>query len=278
MGFDWLKNILYGFFYGMTAILPVSSRAHSILLMELFGKKSDSNLMLLLIHLAILVALYYICQTMIVRVSRALSLARIPKKKRKRPLDTKSLMDFRLLRTMLIPVILGYLLYDKVSVLGEKLLWVSILLFVNGVILYVPQFLPGSNKDSRSLSRVDGLLMGLGGALSVLPGISAIGASVSIGSVCGVDRKYALNLALVMSIVISGCLVVFDILRIISEGIGEISFVGVIVNVISAAAAFGGTLLGVKIIRSLVESTSFSVFSFYCWGLALFAFFLNLVA
>ena len=278
MGFDWLKSILYGFFYGMTAILPVSSRAHSILLLKLFGNKDDGYLLQLMIHLCILAALYYTCQSMIVRVSRALRLARIPKKKRKRPLDTKSLMDFRLLRTMIIPVILGYLLYDRVLVLGDKLIWIAGLLFLNGVILYVPQFLPGSNKDSRSLSRVDGLLMGLGGALSILPGISAIGASVSIGSVCGVDRKYALNISLVMSSVISVCLVVFDITRIISGGIGQISFGSLIVNVISAAAAFGGTLLGIKIIRSLVENSGLSLFSFYCWGLSLFSFILNLVA
>ena len=278
MGFDWLKSVLYGFFYGMTTILPVSSRAHSILLLKLFGGRDDGNLMLLFVHLCILAALYYSCQTMIVRVSRALSLARIPKKRRKRPLDTKSLMDFRLLRTMLIPVILGYLLYDTVSALEDKLIWVSCLLFLNGVILYIPQFLPTSNKDSRSLSRVDGLLMGLGGALSILPGISAIGASVSIASVCGVDRKYALNISLVMSIVITACLVVFDFLRILSEGLGYISFGSVLVNVISAAAAFGGALLGIKIMRTMAENVGFSLFSFYCWGLALFAFILNLVA
>ena len=101
---------------------------------------------------------------------------------------------------------------------------------------------------------------------------------VSLGSVCGVDRNYALNISLVMSIVISVCLVVFDITRIISGGIGQISFGSLIVNVISAAAAFGGTLLGIKIIRSLVENSGLSLFSFYCWGLSLFAFILNLVA
>ena len=73
-------------------------------------------------------------------------------------------------------------------------------LFFNGIILYIPQFLPTGNRDSRTLSRVEGLLMGLGGAASILPGISAVGTAMSIGSVCGVERKYGLNMVLIMHI------------------------------------------------------------------------------
>lgn len=78
-------------------------------------------------------------------------------------------MDFSLLRTMLIPVILGFFLNRYVEPLKEKLIWIAVLLFLNGIILYIPQFFPTSNRDSRMLSRVEGLLVGLGGALGILP-------------------------------------------------------------------------------------------------------------
>lgn len=128
------------------------------------------------------------------------------------------------------------------------------------------------------MSRVDGLLIGLGGALSVLPGISGIGAMVSIGSVCGVDKKYALENAMVVGIVISACTVVCDALRIISGGLEGLTFSIVLAYLCAALASFFGGLLGVKLLRSIVEEHGFSVFAFYCWGLALFTFFLSLVA
>lgn len=278
MNLNWIQSVVFGFFSGLTEILPVSARAHSLLLLKIFGQSRSEDLSQLLIHLSILAALYYSSLTSIVRVARAVNLARIPKRKRKRPLDTKSLMDFKLWRTMLLPVILGYLIYNRVAVLEKKLLIVSILLFLNGVILYIPQFLPGCNKDSRNLSRVDGLLMGLGGAASVLPGISGIGTAVSIGSVRGVERSYALNLAVLMAMVMTAFLAVYDVMGIVSSGIGGISFGIIVKYILSSVAAFCGAFLGIRIMRVLAAEVGFVFFSYYCWGVALFAFILNLMA
>ena len=248
------------------------------MLLKIFGAEYNSQLFYLLVHLAILAAVYISCQTQIVRYLRARSISRIPKKKRKRPLDTRSLMDFRMLRTMVIPVILAFIFYNRCQGIGQKAVWLSVLLFLNGVILYIPQFLPGSNKDSRTLTRLEGLLMGLGGAASVLPGISGVGASLSIGSVCGVERTYALNMTLLMEIVVLVGLIVYDIIGMISVGLGTLSFLILIKYLLSAAAAFAGAYLGIRILRALADEAGFSVFAYYCWGAALFAFILNLLA
>ena len=278
MELNWLESIIFGLLSGLGEILPVSARAHGILLLKIFGAEDNSQLFYLLVHLAILAAVYISCQTQIVRYLRARRISRIPKKKRKRPLDTRSLMDFRMLRTMVIPVILAFIFYNRCQGIGQKAVWLSVLLFLNGVILYIPQFLPGSNKDSRTLTRLEGLLMGLGGAASVLPGISGVGASLSIGSVCGVERTYALNMTLLMEIVVLVGLIVYDIIGIISVGLGTLSFLILIKYLLSAAAAFAGAYLGIRILRALADEAGFSVFAYYCWGAALFAFILNLLA
>ncbi|MBQ8834583.1 MAG: undecaprenyl-diphosphate phosphatase [Oscillospiraceae bacterium] len=259
-------------------MLPVSAQAHRLLMMKLFGVAGEPALLRLLVHVASLAAVYFACQTHIVKLMRAKSLSRVPKKKRRRPLDTKSLMDMSLWKTMLVPVILSFFFYEKARSLGSSLILVACFLFVNGLILYIPQFLPGSNKDSRSLSRVEGILMGLGGGLSVLPGMSAMGVSVSVGSVCGVERGYAVNMSLLMSLGIHVGLIVFDIMALISGGIGGLTLMGVLQCIVSAAAAFGGVTLGVKLMRSLAQNGGFALFGYYCWGLALFTFILNLMA
>lgn len=275
MDLSWYESILYGLISGLTEFLPVSAQAHKLLLLKFFGLKSEPGLLRLLVHLSMLGALYYQCQPQIVKILRARSLSRIPKRRRKRPLDTKSLMDFSLWKTMLIPIIVGFLFYGKASSLHSSLSLMAIFLFINGIILYVPQFLPGSNKDSRSLSRVEGLLMGLGGAATVLPGISGIGTAVSVGSVCGVERSYCLNMALLMHLGVIVGLIVYDI---IGFSLGVLSFGVIISYILAAAAAFLGTSLGIKIMRRMAVNNGYASFAYYCWGVALFTFILNLMA
>ena len=278
MALSWLESIIFGFISGLTEILPISAQAHRLLLLKFFGIASEPALLRLLIHVASLGAVYFACQTHLVKLMRARNLARVPKRKRRRPLDTKSLMDLSLWKTMLIPVIIGFFFYQKTQGLGSSLILVACFLFVNGLILYIPQFLPGSNKDSRSLSRVEGLLMGLGGALSVVPGMSGIGAAISVGSVCGVDRSYALNMSLLMSLGIHIGMIVFDIMAIVSGGLGGVSAISIVQYIVASAAAFGGVALGIKMMRSLAQNGGFALFGYYCWGLALFTFILNLMA
>lgn len=278
MDLKWLHSIFYGFVSGFADILPVSAQAHRVLLLKFFGVKGDMALMDLLIHIAVFAALYYSSQAQLIRMNRARALARVPKRKRKRPLDIRSLMDWSMLKTMAVPVILGLLAYQYTVGLQANLVLIALFLFVNGVIVYIPQFFPSSNKDSRTLSRVEGLLMGLGGALSVLPGISATGAAVSVGSVCGVERGFCLTMALMMNMLLSAGMAVYDVLEIVANGPGSLSVMILLRYLLTAAAAFGGTLLAVRIMRHLSEEKGYTMFGVYCWGLALFTFVLNLMA
>ena len=78
---------------------------------NLLGDGKTHILLPLMLHMGSLAAFFYCCNSYILRLTRAEKLARIPKKHRNRPLDTRSLMDLRLLRTTLIPVILAFFLY-----------------------------------------------------------------------------------------------------------------------------------------------------------------------
>ena len=187
MEFDWLNSILMGILTGAASVLPVSVEAHQRLLLKFMGMHEIPVLTALAIHLGVAAALYLCCLNHILKMTRASRLARIPKRKRKRPLDTRSLMDLSLLKTMLLPVVLAFFLYEKVSALVSNFIVMAAFLFVNGLLLYIPQFLPTSNKDCRTLSRVEGLLMGLGGGLFVVPGLSGVGTALSGASICGVS-------------------------------------------------------------------------------------------
>lgn len=278
MNFGWLESLLLGIVTGLAEILPVSAQAHNRILVKFMGKGNAGALMNLCMHLGVLAALYLSCHPQILKMVRARKMSRIPKRKRKRPLDTRSMMDLSLLQTMLMPVVLVLLVWRSLESFAANTIIMATLLFLNGLILYIPQFLPSSNKDCRTLSRVEGLLMGLGGGLFAIPGLSGMGAALSVASVTGVDRKYGLNMILMMNMGILGGKVIYDVLDIISTSMDGLSVLVVIYYLLAAAASFAAAFVAIKIMRYLADSNGYAPFAYYSWGLALFTFILSLMA
>lgn len=278
MDLTWLQSLVLGAVSGITEILPVSAQAHRLLLRKLFGTEAISELTLLLVHIGILAAVYLCCQNQILRITRAVKLSRLPKKKRKRPLDAVSLLDFSLFKTMALPLIVALLFMSKIVTVENNIMVVAGLLIVNGIILYVPQFFPTGNKDARMLSRLEGLLIGLGTAASALPGISGIGTSFSIASICGVEHTYALNMSLLLEMVLLAGLIVMDIMGIVTAGMAGLSFVSVIISLLAAVVAFGTTILAVRFLRKMAAEFGLIPFSYYCWVAALFSLMLTMFA
>lgn len=277
MELNWLQSILFGLVSGAADIIPVSGQAHRLLLLKFFGVNQLPNLLALLLHLSVAAALYLSSQGQFVRMNRARALARIPKKKRKRPLDTRSMMDWSLIKTMLVPTVIGLLLNSRVRGWSVNMFLIAGMLFVNGLILYIPQFLPTSNRDSRTLTRLEGVLMGLGAGASVLPGISTVGIMVSIASVCGIERLYGLNMTFVVKLFFLIGLMVYDVLAIITDGLGGLTVMLLIQYIFTAALSFGASMFAIRLLRRLAPEHGFHTFGVYCWGLALFTFILNLV-
>lgn len=277
MELNWLQSILFGLVSGAADIIPVSGQAHRLLLLKFFGVNQLPNLLALLLHLSVAAALYLSSQGQFVRMNRARALARIPKKKRKRPLDTRSMMDWSLIKTMLVPTVIGLLLNSRVRSWSVNMFLIAGMLFVNGLILYIPQFLPTSNRDSRTLTRLEGVLMGLGAGASVLPGISTVGIMMSIASVCGIERLYGLNMTFIVKLFFLIGLMVYDVLAIITDGLGGLTVMLLVQYLFTGLLSFGASMFAIRLLRRLAPEHGFHTFGVYCWGLALFTFILNLV-
>lgn len=277
MELNWLQSILFGLVSGAADIIPVSGQAHRLLLLKFFGVNQMPNLLALVLHLSVAAALYLSSQGQFVRMNRARALARIPKKKRKRPLDTRSMMDWSLIKTMLVPTVIGLLLNGRVRGWSVNMFLIAGMLFLNGLILYIPQFLPTSNRDSRTLTRLEGVLMGLGAGASVLPGISTVGIMVSIASVCGIERLYGLNMTFIVKLFFLMGLMVYDLLAIITDGLGGLTVMLLAQYLFTGLLSFGASMFAIRLLRRLAPEHGFHTFGVYCWGLALFTFILNLV-
>ena len=271
---NWLQSLIYGLFAGAAEFLPVSSEAHRDLLSLMFGV--DVNPIVdLLIHIGVLASLIVSCIPQLTRLRRERALLAIPAKRRKRQPDPTTLSNLRILRTALVPVLLGFVAWPFTHNLSQSL-WISaLMLTINGIVLYIAPYVPQGNKDASTISGLDGLLMGLGAALAMLPGISRVAAFTTTGILRGCQRRYVLDLVLLLCIPALIVIILFDLYLLIMAG-GAITGAWILSGVLAMIVAAPIAYLCIMFLRFLSVKVGFSGFAYYSWGAAMFTLILYL--
>ncbi len=272
----WLWDLIYGFLSGFSEFLPVSSAAHQTLLERMAGLEGQTQLLRLAAHLAALVAVW-ICSMPQLRVMRReLRIARLPAKRRKRQPDRVVLLTRRFWITASLPLLLGSLAQGLLANHGRRLWLLALMLTMGGILVYIPQFVRRGNKAALTASGLDSIFVGIGGALGAVPGISGFGSAAAVGSLRGLDRSFAVDIALLLSIPALLVRILFDLYGLSVLGFAALS-AQLLAAFLVAIMAFVGAWTGVRLIRFLAVNSDFSFFAYYNWGMALFVFALYLM-
>lgn len=274
---NWLVYLFYGFISGLGELMPVSAGAHDYFLDLMTQFNTRQPLLRLCVHAATLAALCIFCRHRTAHIYRELGIASQPVRRRKRQPDLVAVLDGRVILTMLIPTALGVLFTSFVRQHFHSLPMVVVLLLLSGILIYVPHFLPGANRDSRHLSRLEALVFGICAGLSALPGVSRMGAVLSTGALSGCSRTYLLDIAFLLLIPVLALTVVLDLLALLAGGMAAITLLYFFHCILAAAAAFGGAWLAIAIMRYLSVNMGYTAFSYYNWGLCAFGFILYLM-
>lgn len=272
MGLSWLQSLFYGLISGLTEFFPVSAQAHQTLMLRLFGTADAGNLCSFLVRGAIFCALFLNCRDHIEHIRREQRLLQVPARRRKRQPDARKLLELRLLKGAVIPALVGFLFYLQIRQRNENLLMISILFMVNGIVLYYPQTVRSGNKDARSMTGFDSILLGIGGSLGLFAGLSRIGFMTSAAAIRGADKEHALNWALLLSLPVLAVYLCFDAFVLISGGMGPMGLMAILGYALAALGGFFGAFLSLHMMRSFSRKVGFSGFCYYCWGAALFTF------
>lgn len=273
---SFLESVFYGLVSGLTEFLPVSSRAHQTVMRLLFGADTRVPLQELLVHIGVFFAIVVSCSDVLVRLCREhKSGSRV--QRRKLRMQDKNYYDLRLLKTASYPLFFGSLLYFATEKFENNLLLVMLFCLINGFILLLADHTSRGNRDSRTMSALDGIVMGIAGALSVLPGISRTGLICAYGSARGADSDNAVNWAVLLGIPAMLFAGLFDIVCIFRMGFGIQSAAMFGFSLLSGLAAFGGGYLGISLLKMTLEHSGFSKFAYYSIGAALFSFILYLI-
>lgn len=271
MELNWLEAILYGLISGIAEFLPVSSRAHQSVLKQLFGG-GNTAVLDFLIHIAMLIALYFSCQKTIRIINRTRKQLSIPRSRRKKEPNSQMTALISFLKTACWPVIIMTLFYKLCDQLSTRFQLLAICLVINGIVLYISRYVRTANKDSRFMSRFDSLLIGISSGFGVVPGISRVGIGLSITFMRGVEPRHAFDWMMLISIPAIAALCIADIVIIATVGAGSFGFLLLLKYLISAVFAGLGTFIGISFLRFLVSHRAVGWVSYYCWGLAMFAF------
>jgi len=273
---SWIESLIYGFVMGLSQILPVSAQAHRAIMLKMFGQSTEGGLMALLIHGAVFAAVYISYKEQIGQMLRENRLARIPRRKRKRQPVMQRVLDLRLMKMAFYVIAVGFLVYSSLESWRTDLSKIAIFLVINGLMQYIPMFIPTGNKDSRNMTRMDGLWMGLFGALGIVPGISRTGGMISVASVRGADPSHAVNWAVMLAMPTMAVFMCIDVYSMFALGVGSLGILALLRYILSAAAAFAGTYIAIRMVRIFASTTGFSGFAYYSWGAALFSLILYL--
>ena len=271
-------SIIYGFVSGLTEILPVSAQANQMVMRQLFGVAQKEPIRDLLVHIAVLAALILACRGMINKIRREQVLAYRMRRNPSQVHALKGVYDMRLVRSATPIMCVGIFIGLFMPNFYDKRLLFSFVLILNAVLTLVPTYMHQGNRDARSMSGMDGMLIGLAAAFSAIPGISRNGAIMSMTLLREADKRNGVTWGLLLSIPAVSVLMIVDFISMFTVGVGTLTLATVAGYFLSAFAAFVGTYLAVLFLRNLIARSDYSGFAFYDFGLALFSFVLYLVA
>ena len=192
-----LHAIVLGVVQGLSEFLPISSSGHLELTRWLFGwddlTPEIETAFDVAVHLGTLVgAIAYLRRD----IARYIAAGFAPL--RGRSLDNDGRIAWFLVASAVPAGITGVLLKDQIADL-DSIAMIAVMLIVFGLLLMVADRLP----ERRSLDEFtlrDALLMGVGQALALQPGVSRSGATLTVSRFVGFERDAAARLVFLMSL------------------------------------------------------------------------------
>lgn len=247
--------LLVALIQGLTEFLPVSSSGHLILLPGLTGMEDQGQLIDVAVHVGTLgaVVIYFWKD---VRIG-LLGLPRLLAGK----VDTPgAALALGLIVATIPVVVLGAVLHF--TGLSDALRSITVIgwtMLIFGIVLYWADQTGAQDKPSSPWPLRDALIMGIWQAVSLIPGTSRSGITITGARHLGYSREDAARLAMLMSIptiVASGILLGADVAS--EANSGQLRDVA-----IATAMAFVAALLALTLMMKLLRSISFTPYVIY---------------
>jgi undecaprenyl-diphosphatase len=211
-----IQSIFLGIIQGITEFLPISSSAHLVITPYLLGWKINEQsgfVFDVLVQLGTLLAVIVYFRKDLLSIVTALIRGVI----NKRPLDDQnSRLGWFLILATIPAVILGLLLKDQVEHAFSSPIATALFLLVTAIMLLCAERFGKKSKDLSNITWLDALVVGIFQAISIFPGISRSGSTISGGMYRDMERTTAARFSFLLSIpamIGAGSLAFYDLVR-----------------------------------------------------------------
>lgn len=273
-----LDAILLGLVQGLAEFLPISSSGHLSVFQNFFGLSTsgtDNLFFDVLLHLgtlsAVFVAYWGEIKAMVLEFFSMVGLRKLPKGQKPDRLSRR-LIFFIILGTLPLFVVLP--VKDLVDGLYSNTIFIGFAFLLTGTLLFVSDRMSRGNKDLKSATLADVLLVGCAQAVAVVPGLSRSGSTVAAGMARGFSREFAVKFSFLLSIPAVLGANLLSLVDAIQDGIDwslmPVYFVGVITAAVSG-------YLAIRLLKFITQRGSFGAFCYYCWGAGLVTLILSLI-
>ena len=253
--------LLVAIIQGLTEFLPVSSSGHLILLPELTQLDDQGLAIDIAVHLGTLLAVViYFRHDIRIAAAGLADLVRGDRQSRGARLAL-GLIVATIPAVIVGAIMASYNLSDalrSVSVIGWTML-------IFGLVLWWADRTGVGDRDATGWTLKDALVMGLWQVLSLVPGTSRSGITITGALRLGFDRESAARLAMLMSIPVilaSGVVLVAKLAM--GEGFGSVRDLS-----LAAAFSFIAALFALTLMMRLLKSVSFTPYVVYRVALGL---------
>ena len=232
-----------GLVQGLTEFLPVSSSGHLVIIQHFLPLVNQQPVVLdLMLHLGSLLALlvYFFSKIKNIFID-------------------KKLISSLILATI-ITVVIVFPFRKIVETSFSNLRFAGIMLIGTGIVLFLASRKKGNNKDKVGFK--EAIMVGLGQALAVFPGISRSGLTISAGIGSGLKSNVATEFSFLLAIPLITGAAVLEIPKIISvsSGLLLIYFIGFLVS-------FFVSLFSLKLLMKILKLNQKNLvyFAYYCF-------------
>ena len=263
---EWWQSIILGIIEGVTEFLPISSTGHLTIAQKLMGMPLDDPSLAAFTAViqigAILAAIIYFWSD-IWRVLTGWWKGLWSSKDRKK-------FDYKYGWAIIIgsiPIaVIGLAFKDDIETVLRSMWIVAFGLIGWSIVMWLADKYAKGNRDESSTTWKDSLIIGSVQVLSLLPGVSRSGATISAGLFRGFDRVAATKLSFFLGIpalLAAGTLQAITQYQQISDGVGWFN------TLLATAVSFVVGYVSIAWLLKYVSQNNLSLFIWYRLGLGL---------
>ncbi len=260
--------------------LPISETGHRALLYNLFGLDvpEGHGVFTLLMHISTLISISLVYRR---ELSAVLSdgadflRGRIPDD----PVSEGRMSGpMRLLILVVIgtlPLVLSVPFSARIGALTAYTVFVSAAMILTGVILFVSdKLIVTGRRTERTMTGVDALFIGLAQAIALIPGVSRIGVTTSVGLVRGFGKDFSVRFAVFLSLPSVLVSIVVSLFSAFKDGLQLTSFFSYLIGfIVSIAAGY----LALQTFRICVRKRKMRYFAVYLFVVGIVMIILNYI-